>query len=88
MTANCHHFERTVLIAGILGAQIVWQLVSLPEVVQRAEDFAGVAAGDDYAREIDALHVAFERVGIQMRLAAVFIELDAEVFEIPHVAGV
>ena len=43
MTANCHHFELAVLLARTLGAQLVRQLVSLPEVVQRAEDFAGVA---------------------------------------------
>ncbi len=46
------------------------------------EDFVGPLAGDDYASEIDAGDVAFERRGIADWAAVVgFVQLHAQAFD-------
>src|SRR5260370_31970028 len=44
------------------------------------ENFAGVPPADDHSREMDARHIALQRIRIQRRFAAVRIELHTQVF--------
>ena len=54
------------------------------------ENFAGVHSADDYARDVNARHVAFEAFGIRLRFFRHRIEANSlllEKFEIGMVAG-
>src|SRR6266852_9416117 len=54
------------------------------------ENFAGVPPADDHSREMDARHIALQRIRIQRRFAAFRIKLHAQALderEIGVVAG-
>src|ERR1700745_2594897 len=54
------------------------------------ENFAGVHSADDYTRDVNARHVAFEAFGIRLRFLRDGVEADSlllEKFEVGMVAG-
>ena len=54
------------------------------------EDFAGVHSADDYTRDVNARHVAFEAFGIRLRFFRYRVEADSlllEKFEVGMIAG-
>src|ERR1700730_2970663 len=81
--------DRGLFVEGTFARHGGYDLAPV-ETAVFDKDFAGVHSADDYTRDVNAGHVAFEAFGIRLRFLRDWGEADSrllEKFEVGMVAG-